>query len=183
MKRLREVIMTINHKKSIYKGKVINLVVENVTLPNGDTCDLEIIHHPGGSAIVALNDNNEICLLKQYRQALRQWIWELPAGKIEPDADAFLTAQRELEEEAGVLAEKWQSLGLTHTSPGFFTENIYCYLAQNLKSTEQKLEHGEVLEVHWVDMAIAIRQVVTGEINDAKSCVGILRAANALGLL
>ncbi len=172
--------MTINKSKSVYKGKIINLELENVTLPNGDVCDMEIVYHPGGASIVALNEHNQICILRQYRHALRDWLWELPAGKIEPDHEALETAKRELTEEAGLTAVRWHSLGVMYPSPGVMAENIYLFLARDLEVCKQDLEHGEVLEVHWLDINTAMRRVLNGEINDAKSCVGIMRAVNEL---
>jgi 8-oxo-dGTP pyrophosphatase MutT (NUDIX family) len=95
----------------IFSGRVLQLNVERVKLPNGSTADLEIAHHPGGAAIVAIDDQQRVCLLYQFRHAAGGWIWELPAGKIDNKEPPFDTAQRELTEEAGMTASNWQSLG------------------------------------------------------------------------
>src|SRR3569832_1828353 len=89
-----------------FKGRVVSLTVDEVTLPNGHRAGLEIIHHPGGAAAVAIDDKQQVCLLRQYRLAAGDWLWELPAGKLEPNEPPLETAQRELIEEAGTRASK-----------------------------------------------------------------------------
>lgn len=163
-----------------FHGKVIQVNEELVELPNQRQCTLEIIHHPGGAAVVALNKQNEICLLRQYRHAADGWLWELPAGKLEPDESADLTAQRELIEEAGVDANKWHKLGIMHSSPGVFTEIIHLYLASELCPTASAHEEHEVIEIHWVALEKALTMADQGEITDAKSLIGIYRAARLL---
>ncbi len=97
--------------RTVFRGRVITVNVETVRLPNGHVDDLEIIHHPGGAAVVAIDDEQRVCLLRQYRHAIGGWIWELPAGKLEPAEPPLDTARRELIEEAGAAAEDWVSLG------------------------------------------------------------------------
>lgn len=172
--------MSLLKSENLYSGKVITFNREWVELPDGQQCELEIIHHPGGAAIVALDEQGRVCLLRQYRHAAKGWIWELPAGKIDHQEAPDVTARRELQEEVGCSADHWQSLGTMLSSPGFFTEVLYLYLAQGLEMGEQQLEPGELLEVHWVDFATVIQRVYQGEINDAKSCLGLLRAANVI---
>lgn len=163
-----------NKIKKIYSGKVIKLQLEQVELPNGVSCELEMIHHPGGVAVVTLNDRDEICLLHQYRHVASGWIWELPAGKLEPDEAHALTAKRELAEEAGIEAKQWTYLGKTLTSPGVFTEVIHIYLAEELTPVPQQLEETEVLEVRWLKRDKVMSMVSAGEIIDAKTLVGLL---------
>ena len=93
-------------QKKLYQGKVIELYLEQVILPNGVPAELEIVRHPGGAAVVAIDIENRICLLRQYRYAAGGWIWELPAGKLDPGEAPLVTAQRELEEEAGLCAQR-----------------------------------------------------------------------------
>jgi ADP-ribose pyrophosphatase len=159
-----------------FRGRVISLTVDEVTLPNGYRASLEIVHHPGGAAVVALDANRRVCLLKQYRHAAGQWLWELPAGKLEPGEPPLHTAQRELVEEAGVDAEHWQSLGTCVPSPGVLTEVVHLYLATGITPAQSAPEHGEVFEVHWVDLDEAYRQVLDGTIGDAKTALGVARA-------
>src|SRR5262252_1058954 len=95
----------------IYSGRVLRLNIERVRLPNGVSADLEIAHHPGGAAVVAIDTQQRVCLLYQFRHAAGGWIWELPAGKIDNREPPLQTAQRELIEEGGMMAACWQSLG------------------------------------------------------------------------
>lgn len=159
-----------------FRGRVITVNVEHVTLPNGQRAALEIVHHPGGAAIVALDAANRICLLRQFRHAGGGYVWELPAGKLEPDEPPFETARRELIEEAGVEAREWRSLGTLLPSPGVFTEVIHLYFARDLVPCESAHEEHEVIEVHWVPLSEAWDRAVAGSIHDAKTAMGILRA-------
>ncbi len=166
--------------RQVFQGRVIRVNVETVRLPNGHVTDLEIIHHPGGAAVVAIDAGLRVCLLRQYRHAASGWIWELPAGKLEPQEPPEITARRELVEEAGRSAQSWQSLGIYVSSPGVFTEIVHLYLARELDSVKMAPEEGELIEVHWLAMAEACRRAETGEINDGKTVVGLLRARAAL---
>jgi ADP-ribose pyrophosphatase len=159
-----------------FRGRVITVNVEQVTLPNGRRAALEIVHHPGGAAIAAIDAQRRICILRQFRHAGGGWLWELPAGKLEPGEPPLLTAQRELIEEAGVQAHDWHSLGSILSSPGVFTEVIHLFLAQGLEPRVQAHEDHEVIEVHWLPLAEAWQRAVGGEFNDAKTVIGILRA-------
>jgi ADP-ribose pyrophosphatase len=168
--------MSILSVRQVFQGRIIRVNVETVRLPNGHVTDLEIIHHPGGAAVVAIDAEQQVCLLRQYRHAASGWIWELPAGKLEPMEPAQITAKRELVEEAGRSARSWESLGTYVSSPGVFTEIVHLYLARQLDSVKMALEDGELIEVHWLPMAEACRRAETGEINDGKTIVGLLRA-------
>src|ERR1700752_3498539 len=105
-----------------FSGRVIRVTTDEVVLPNGHRALLEVVHHPGGAAVVALDSKGRVCLLRQYRYVAGGWIWELPAGKLEPNEPPLETARRELIEEAGVGAKHWQSLGAVFSSPGVFAE-------------------------------------------------------------
>jgi 8-oxo-dGTP pyrophosphatase MutT (NUDIX family) len=159
-----------------FQGRVIKLTVDEVTLPNGHRTGLEIVHHPGGAAIVALDDQKRVCLLRQYRHAASGWIWELPAGKLEPGEPPLSTAQRELIEEAGVQGGQWDSLGVCVPSPGVLTEVVHLFLATNLQATDAAPEAGEVFEVQWMPLSRAFEWAMSGEINDAKTVTGLTRA-------
>ena len=166
--------------KTIYQGRVITLNEERVKLPNNVTCKLEIVRHPGGAAVVAINENKQVCLLKQYRHAADGWLWELPAGKLESEESAEKTAIRELREEAGVIASHWQGLGKIITSPGVLTEIIYLYLARGLELVAQEIEEEEVIESHWVNYEDALAWIRQGKIEDAKTIIGIYKALQHL---
>jgi len=168
--------MTLHDSAVKFRGRVITVTVDDVTLPNGHRASLEIIHHPGGAAIVALDDEKRVCLLRQHRHAVGGYLWELPAGKLEPNEPPLLTAQRELVEEAGREALKWESLGVCTPSPGVLREVVHLFLATNLTVAPSAPESAEVFEVHWVPIAEAHQWVIDGKINDAKTAVGLIRA-------
>ena len=167
--------------KSIYHGKVIDVNAEWVELPGGRACELEIVRHPGGAAAVALDNNANVCLLRQYRHAADGWLWELPAGRIDPGEQPLATARRELQEEAGLRAERWEPLGSLFSSPGIFTEVIHLFLARELQAVEQRHEEHEVIEVHWLPFAEAVAKAGAGEIRDAKTIIGLFRAQGVMG--
>jgi len=165
---------------AIFTGRVIQVNLERVILPNGTRAELEIVRHPGGAAIVALDAEGRICLLRQYRHAAGGWIWELPAGKLDHGEPPLATARRELEEEAGMHAGSWRSLGDCLSSPGVFTEIVHLYLATELTPVEQRLEDHEVIEVHWIPFEAALAMAHRGELRDGKTLAGLLRASAAM---
>jgi 8-oxo-dGTP pyrophosphatase MutT (NUDIX family) len=167
-------------QRTAFRGQVVILNVETVELPNGHVADLEIIRHPGGAAIVAIDASGRVCLLRQFRHAAGGWIWELPAGKLEPAEPPLATARRELAEEAGQSARSWSELGICLSSPGVFTEIVHLYLAQGLDSVKMSHESSELIQVHWVDLEDACTRAEAGDINDGKTVVGLLRARAAL---
>jgi len=160
----------------VFRGKVVNISHDQVALPNGRTAELEVIHHPGGAAVVAIDAGGRVCVLRQFRHAAGGWIWELPAGKLEPNEPPLATATRELEEEAGRRAARWDSLGRMLSSPGVFDEVIHLYLARELTEVALNHEVHESIEVHWLPVAQALRQAQTGEILDGKTIAGLFRA-------
>jgi ADP-ribose pyrophosphatase len=163
-------------QRTIFEGRIIRLTLDTVQLPNGATAELEIVHHPGGAAVVALDAEGRVCLLRQYRHAAGGWLWELPAGKLDGGEAPLHCAQRELEEEAGMQAGDWQPLGKIVSSPGVFTEVVHLYLARALTAVPTRAEEHEVIEVHWRPWAEVLRMAQGGEIDDAKTLAGLLRA-------
>lgn len=174
--------MTLRNSRAVFSGRVIDVSVDTVTLPDGATVDLEIIRHPGGAAAAAVNGRNEICLLRQYRHAIGRWLWELPAGKLDGGEQPLACARRELEEEAGVVAADWRPLGGVVSSPGVFTEIVHLFLATGLSSVAARPETGEVFEIVWLPLDEAARRAVAGEIDDGKTIAGIWRAQAQLGV-
>lgn len=174
--------MTIESVTSIYSGRVIQVNIERVRLPNDQVADLEIMHHPGGAAVVALDDDMRVCLLHQFRHAAGGWLWELPAGKIDNREPPTQTARRELEEEAGMKAGEWRSLGEYLSSPGVFTEVVHLFLATQLTAVERRPEAHEVFEVEWRPLTDVLAMAHSGELRDGKSLVGVFRAAEVLNV-
>jgi 8-oxo-dGTP pyrophosphatase MutT (NUDIX family) len=162
--------------QTVFRGRVITLKLETVRLPNGHVTELEIMHHPGGAAVVAIDAQQRVCLIRQFRHAIGGWILELPAGKLEPGEPALATAQRELTEEAGLAAAEWISLGDYVSSPGVLTETVNLFMARGLKTAIMAHEAGELIEIHWVAIGEACRRALSGEINDGKTALGLLRA-------
>lgn len=163
-----------------FKGRIVTVTVETVTMPNGKQPEIEIVHHPGGAAAVALDARQRVCVLRQYRPVFRDWIWELPAGKLDPGEPPLATAQRELMEEAGVRAAQWTDLGGIYSSPGVFGEIVYLYLARELSEAPAATEEHELFEIHWIPLEEALRRAAVGEIKDGKTVSGLFRAHWAL---
>jgi 8-oxo-dGTP pyrophosphatase MutT (NUDIX family) len=159
-----------------FQGRVISVSTDDVVLPNGHRAQLEVVHHPGGAAVVALDARRQVCLLRQYRYVGNGYLWELPAGKLEPDEPPLETARRELIEEAGVSAEQWQDLGSVLSSPGVFGEVLHLYFATDLQPSKAAHEHAEVIEIHWVPFEQAYQWAMNGTIRDAKTIIGLARA-------
>lgn len=164
-----------------YRGRVVDVDVESVRLPGGVEAELELVRHPGGAAVVAVDAGQQVCLLRQYRHAAGGWLWELPAGKRDRGEDPEETARRELAEEAGLRARTWSGLGDILSSPGVFTEVIHLYLARDLQAVERCPEPHEVFEVHWLALREAAAWALDGRIRDAKTVIGLCRAATRLG--
>jgi ADP-ribose pyrophosphatase len=166
-------------RRTVFHGRVVELAEERVLLPNGGEARLEIVRHPGGAAAVALDAEERVCLLHQFRHAAGGWLWELPAGKIDAGETPFATARRELLEEAGVGATEWTELGRMHSSPGVFTEIVYLYLARGLEVTGHEHEQDEVIKIRWLPFSQALSWCADGTISDAKTLIGLYRAAGA----
>jgi len=163
-----------------FTGRVIQVTTDEVVLPNGHRALLEVVHHPGGAAAVALDGEQRVCLLRQYRYVVDGWLWELPAGKLEPDEPPQATAQRELAEEAGISAREWRPLGTVLSSPGVFGERLHLFLATGLGPAASAHEPSELIEVHWMPFSQACEWALDGRIADCKTALGLLRARAAL---
>jgi ADP-ribose pyrophosphatase len=167
-------------KRNAFSGRVIAVDVERVELPNGAVAEFEIIRHPGGAAAVAVNARGQVCLLRQFRHALSDWLWELPAGKLDGAEKPLFAARRELEEEAGVTASRWRALGRYVSSPGVFTEVVHLFLATGLEPAPARPEASEVFEIRWLALDRALTLALSGKIVDGKTVVGLMRAAARL---
>lgn len=161
-------------KEYFFKGKIINLRVDNVSLPNGETATREVVEHPGGVGIVAL-DGDDILLVRQYRRPYDELVLEIPAGKLNYGENHKECGIRELEEETGYKAGKFSYLGYNYPTPGFCNEKIHIYLAEDLKKGEMKLDDDEFLNVERHPFKKAVEMVMKGEIYDSKTIIGILK--------
>lgn len=170
----------INSKDTLYEGRVFKLLRENVTLNNGVTVDLDIIHHPGASAIIPLSGNDNVILIKQYRHAIGDFIWEIPAGTLDPNETPIECARRELIEEIGSSANTWEKLGEITPVPGYSNERIHMFLAADLVPAKQDLDKDEVLDVHEIPIGRAIEMIHEGAIQDSKTISGLFMAIHLL---
>jgi ADP-ribose pyrophosphatase len=166
--------------RKVFQGRVITLNLEQVRLPNGRVAELEVAHHPGGAAVVALDADGRVCLLRQFRHAAGGWLSEIPAGKLDHGEPPLECAQRELAEEAGVVARRWDRLGEFFSSPGVLTEVIHLYLARDLTAVDARPDEHEVFEAGWVPFEEAVGLAASGRLRDAKSLIGLLWARELL---
>jgi 8-oxo-dGTP pyrophosphatase MutT (NUDIX family) len=171
--------------KQVFDGSVIAVRIDEVRMPDGSTATREIVDHPGAVGIVALDDDENVVLVNQYRPALGRRLDELPAGLLDVDGEApLVAAKRELAEEAGLAAEHWDVLLDLNTSPGFSDEAIRIYLARDLHEAGEpdgfEAEHEEVsMTVTRVPLATAVERVFAGQITNAAAAAGIVAAAQA----
>ncbi len=166
--------------RRVFTGGIVAVDVSALTLPDGTQANFEIVRHPGGAAIVALDVDRRVCLLNHLRPAVGRWLCELPAGKLDDGEDPRLTAERELQEESGIHAREWRSLGTVLSSPGVFTEVVHLFLATGLNTIDAQPQAGEIFTVSWEPLEVACARALSGEIVDAKTVIGLLRAQAAL---
>jgi ADP-ribose pyrophosphatase len=159
--------------KRIYSGKVLKLDLDTVALPNGRTTELEILRHPGASAVVPLKEDGRVVLIRQLRHAAGGFIYEIPAGKLDLKEDPKDCAARELEEEVGYRAGFLDLLTSIWTAPGFTDEVIHIYQGTNLEKGTQALDHDEVLEIVEWPLEEAMARIQDGTIRDAKTIIGL----------
>jgi ADP-ribose diphosphatase len=167
-------------RREVMKLGVVDLGVERAELPNGVTLDLAVIRHPGASAIVTLDEHRRVTLLRQWRHAMGGWLWEIPAGCRRADESALACAERELGEEAGLAARRWDHIGRIVTIPSFCDERIELYLARELDAAPGELDHDEVISATPVALEEALAMIARGELIDAKSIVALLKARDFL---
>ena len=176
--QLREVPFS---SETIYDGKVVHLERWQVSLPNGNTAIREVIKHIGAAAVVPIDEEGNITLVRQHRVVIDEMTWEIPAGKLDrPDEDPLCCARRELEEETGLRATDWQLLSRVVTTPGFCTERISIYLATGLSQHQAHTDEDEFVRVRKIPFAEAVQEVLQGHLFDQKTALGILLAQEAL---
>ena len=167
-------------RRTAYSGRVLEVAVERLELPQGGTTELEIIRHPGAAVVVPVNEAGETFLVRQYRHATGEWLLEAPAGKLSPGEEPAACARRELEEETGWRAAELEPLGAVWSTPGFTDERLWLFLARGLEPGRQALEEAELLTVERLALAEAAEMARDGRISDSKSVCALLRAAAAL---
>lgn len=161
-------------QEHIYTGRIFDIEKYKVQLENGKETLREVVVHHGGACVVALNQAGEVLMERQFRFPTGQVLWELPAGKLERGEDPMAAAGRELEEETGYAAGRLEPLTTIWPTPAYCTEVIHLYRARDLRPTQQHLDPDEYLSVEWVPLERAAAMVLSGEITDAKTQVGIL---------
>ena len=162
-------------RRLIHAGAVVDLGLETVKLPSGDILALEVVRHPGGVVVIAMDEEQRICLIRQFRHPAGGWIWELPAGLTEGHEDPLSTAHRELKEETGCTSGDMIPLGSTLTTPGFCSERLHIFLAAGASPGEAEPEDYEFIETHWLTVAEALSMARDGTIDDAKTIVALFR--------
>lgn len=168
-------------RRPVLKLGVVDLGVETANLPNGVTVDLAVIRHPGAAAIVAIDRDGTVAMLSQWRHAIGAWLWEIPAGCRNPNEDAAACARRELGEEAGLAAVRWDHLGAIVTIPSFCDERIELFLARELSPGRGTLDRDEVITVKRVAFSETFAMIDRGEIVDAKTITALYRARDFIG--
>ena len=158
-----------------FKGKIVNLRVDDALLPNGTTAKREIVEHNGGVCVAPLDKDYNLYFVKQFRYPYMEVVTELPAGKLEKGEDPFEAGKRELKEETGATAGNYVDLGKLYPTPGYCGEIIHMYLATDLEFGEQNPDEDEFLEVYKIPLSKAVEMVMNGEIRDSKTQTMVLK--------
>ncbi len=159
--------------EKIYEGKVLNLRIDTVELPDKRYSKREIVEHPGAVGIIAITEENELVMVKQFRKPVEKFLLEIPAGKLEVNEEPRETGIRELKEETGYEAGKFEYASEFYSSPGFSNEKIHLFLATELVAGETDLDDGEFVEVSKYPIADLVRKIKRGEIVDSKTIIAI----------
>ncbi|MEN6350534.1 MAG: NUDIX hydrolase [Syntrophomonas sp.] len=159
--------------RELFKGRIIKVREDRVLLPDGTESTREIVEHAGAVAIVAIDDEDNVWMVRQYRKPLEEVLLEIPAGTLEENEDPLLCAQRELAEETGLRAKNWQRILAYYSAPGFCNEKLHLFMASQLSEGESNLDHDEFLEPVRVPLREAYDLIFAGQIKDGKSIIGI----------
>lgn len=167
--------------KEIFNGRVIRVTLDKVQLEDGTTSTREVVHHHGGACVLPVDADGNVTMVRQFRYALGEELWELPAGKLEAGEDPFEAAKRELSEECGLTADTYTELGVVYPTVGYDSERIYLWAAEGLHAVGQHLDAGEFLDVVKMPFAQALGLVMDGTIKDSKTQVALLKYAQLRG--
>ena len=168
--------------EKIYDGRIVKLSLLDVRLPDGNEARREIITHPGAVAVVALDETQNVLLVRQFRNAANRILLEIPAGTLNPGEAPLLCAERELQEETGYFPGRLEPLGGIYAAPGYTTEFIHLFYATELSESRLAHDEDEFIEVERMPLVQALAQIESGEIADGKSVSGLLRVARRLGI-
>ena len=163
-------------QETVYEGVIVNVRRDKARLMDGRITNREVVEHPGGVAVFAMDDQGRVALVRQYRYAVGEHLWEIPAGKREKGEEPRITARRELHEEVGADAERWTDLGTLIASPGCYAERLYLYKAEGLTFTRQQLDEDEFLEVRFFPFEEVVEKCLSGQLQDAKTVAAVLKA-------
>ncbi|MCI8360431.1 MAG: NUDIX hydrolase [Clostridiales bacterium] len=158
-----------------YQGRIINLRVDDIRLPNGNPAKREVVEHPGGVCVAALTDDMEVLMVRQFRYPYQEVVLEVPAGKRERGEDPLICGKRELREETGAVAQTYTFMGELYPSPGYCGEVIYLYLATDLTFEAMDPDEDEFLEPERIPLSRLVEMTLSGEIKDAKTQALILK--------
>ena len=161
--------------KEIYHGKTFSFVKEHVTLPNGSSAEMACVRHPGSTAIVPLLADQTVVLIRQYRYPIGGYLLEVPAGTMEPGESHLNCAKRELEEETGMVGERFQYLAHVHMLPSYSDERIHIYLARGLQPSKQNLDDDEIIQVVRYPLKRVMEMIATGDITCALTILAMHR--------
>lgn len=176
-----ELTEKIQSTQRMYDGRVINLRIDDIILPDGSKGKREIIEHNGGVGVIGVTDNREVYMVTQYRTAAQSTMLEIPAGKLEKDEDPLECGKRELIEETGYKGNEFIYLGSYYATPGYCQEKLHIYLAKGLEWVGQNLDEGEFLNVQKYTLDELYEMVMNNEIIDCKTAIAILKAKAILG--
>ena len=161
--------------RRVFEGRIIRVELDEILLPNGKPGRREVVRHHGGVAVLAIDSNNQVLFVRQYRYPYGEMLLEIPAGKLEPGEDPADCGRRELEEETGCTCGEYAFLAKVYPTPGYVDEVLHLYLARDLTATRQRLDEDEFLTVERIPLQRAVALCLDGTITDAKTLVAILK--------
>lgn len=164
----------------LFRGRIVNVREDSVSLPDGREARREVVEHPGGVAVVALTGDGRVVAVRQYRYPMGEISLEIPAGKLEPGEEPAACGRRELLEETGYVSGRFESLGVIYPSPGYCAEKLYLFLATELAQMGARPDEDEWLEVAHVPFSEMVGGILSNEVRDAKTIAGVLIAERRL---